>query len=125
MSQRSATAVTMAARAADALEAMAADICDPAKVVAAIEAAAGQGRTWLRLANLEKLNLDDTKAWRRLLRRLAELGYVARLDWVMPLPGEDEELKHSVLVIGWGPIGVGMRSPLELLTKGEVGEVLT
>jgi hypothetical protein len=120
MSGRSATAAVMAAQAAEARESLAAVMCDPVKVVAAIETAAGQGRTWLRLANPDKLNLDDTKAWRRLLRRLAELDYVARLDWVMPVPGEDEELKHSVLVIGWGPIGVGMRSPLELLRSKAV-----
>lgn len=117
MSGRSITAAAMTAAAATAREALADQLFDVATVLAAIETASGQGRTWLRLRNPQRIELDNTKAWRRLLRRLDELGYVARREWIMPLPGEDEELRHSELVIGWGPVtAVGMVAAGELLT---------
>ncbi|NKB15985.1 MAG: hypothetical protein HC774_02225 [Sphingomonadales bacterium] len=107
----------MAALAASAREAIAARIFDVALVLAAIEAESQQGRFWLRLRNPHRIEFNGTKAWRRLLRRLDELGYVARLEWIMPLPGEDEELKHNELVIGWGTVtAVGMVKPQLLLT---------
>lgn len=120
MSRHDATAAGMAAVAQAAREALAAKLFDVPTVLAAIEAASAQGRTWLRLTNKHRIELDGTKAWRRLLRRLDELGYVARREWIMPLPGEDEELKRSELVIGWGMAkAVGMAKPLTMLPKPE------
>jgi hypothetical protein len=116
MSQRDVTAAGMAAVAQAAREVRAGELFDVGTVLAAIEAASEQGRTWLRLRIPDRIELDGTKAWRRLLRRLDELGYTARREWIMPLPGEDEELKHSELVIGWGTEKKpGMGSPAELL----------
>jgi hypothetical protein len=117
MSRQDTTAAGMAAAAETAREALAAELFDLGNVLAAVEAASGQGRTWLRLRNPHRIELDGTKAWRRLLRRLDELGYLARLEWIMPLAGEDEELKHSDLVIGWGVVNtVGMVKPAMLLS---------
>lgn len=120
MTTREASAQAMVQRAKDARESLAGALFEPGAVLTAIEAASEKGRTWLRLGN--KQNLTDTKAWRRLLHRLTELGYVARIEWVMPLPGEDEEAKHAQLVIGWGPSNVvGMVSPASLIEgKGGV-----
>ncbi|MEQ1695248.1 MAG: hypothetical protein ABL901_05335 [Hyphomicrobiaceae bacterium] len=116
MSQRDTTAAGMAAVADAAREALAGELFDVPAVLSAIEAASRQGRTWLRLVNKHRIEFDGAKAWRRLLRRLDELGYVARREWIMPLPGEDEELKHSELVIGWGALNtVGMVNPQMLL----------
>ena len=118
MSQRDVTAAGMAAAAQAARELVAAELFDVGAVLAAIEAASGQGRTWLRLRNPHRIELDGTKAWRRLLRRLDELGYVARREWIMPLPGEDEELKHTELVVGWsGTTAVGFEKPLNLMSR--------
>lgn len=115
MSRAVGSASAMAATAVAAREGMADVLFDVSTVVTAIGEASRNGRTWLRLKNVSRLDLSDTKGWRRLLRRLDELDYRARLEWVMPLPGEDEELKHAELVIGWGVPGVGMEVPLALL----------
>ena len=114
------TAAGMALAAQAAREVLAAELFDLGQVLAAIEAASKQGRTWLRLRNSHRIELDGTKAWRRLLRRLDELGYAARREWIMPLSGEDEELKHGELVIGWGAAtALGMSKPLTILSKPE------
>jgi hypothetical protein len=123
MSSHDMTAAGMAATAEAARETLAAELFDLGTVLAAIEAASGQGRTWLRLRNPHRIELDGTKAWRRLLRRLDELDYVARREWIMPLPGEDEELKFSELVVGWGVVNtVGMIKPAMLLSAHVIGD---
>lgn len=102
MTIRSPTAPGMLERALAAREALAHQVFDVGQVLAAIEAAAGEGRTWLRLRQSQKVSLDGTKAGRRLLKRLSELGYATRWEWVMSLPGEDLEQKWCELVISWG-----------------------
>lgn len=102
MSARTATAAGMATLAAGAREAIAGRVFDVATVLAAIEAESQQGRTWLRLRQQEKIDLAETKAYRRLQLRLDELGYRTRWEVVAPLPGEDVEQRYSELVVGWG-----------------------
>jgi hypothetical protein len=92
----------MAQHVEAARERLAAGLFDVSSVLMTVKDASHAGRTWLRLSQSEKVDLVHTKAARRLLKRLGELGYKVRWELVMPQPGEGPEQRYSELVITWG-----------------------
>lgn len=121
MSRNDCTAAAIAAQTMEQLEALTLAQLEITKVLAGIRTASQAGHHWLRLSNPQALAWEETKAWRGLLRRLAELGYLVRMETVMPVVGEDEERRRVELIIGWGARAKlhGMAEPLTLLPKRE------
>jgi hypothetical protein len=104
MSGRDVSAAAMAGRMLTGSESHSRRLFDRQVVLGAIEAAADDGRGFLRVPGVAGVDLANTKACRKLLFVLAELGYRTSWEVVAARGGEDFRARASDLVIEWSPV---------------------